>query len=119
MTLADNSADINAKVWDPLASPPDVGSVIMRAAITEYNGRLQMRVDKFRPAMDNDRVDLSNLVAAAPNRRRGHAQEIDDTVAAFQNPVLKTHGQALIQQVSDQLMYYPAARRMHHAGAAA
>lgn len=23
MTLADNSGDINAKVWDPLAAPPD------------------------------------------------------------------------------------------------
>jgi len=116
MTLADNSADINAKVWDPLATPPDAGSVIkVRAAITEYNGRLQMRVDKFRPTMDGDQVDLGDLVASAPEAPDAMRKEIDDTVAAFQNPVLKTLCQALIAQVSDQLMYYPAAQRMHHA----
>ena len=116
MTLADNSADINAKVWDPLATPPDAGSVIkVRAAITEYNGRLQMRVDKFRPTMDGDRVDVGDLVASAPEPPDAMRKEIDDTVAAFQNPVLKTLCQALIAQVSDQLMYYPAAQRMHHA----
>ena len=67
MTLADNSGDINAKVWDPLAAPPDQGSVIkVRGAVTEYNGRLQMRVDKFRPQAQGDQVELNELVAAAP-----------------------------------------------------
>lgn len=116
MTLADNSGDINAKVWDPLAAPPEQGSVIkVRAAVTEYNGRLQLRVDKFRPSHAQDGVDLSQLVAAAPEPPEDMRAEIDETVAGFANPVLKTLCAALIGNVSDQLMYYPAAQRMHHA----
>ncbi|MHC1786345.1 MAG: 3'-5' exoribonuclease YhaM family protein [Christensenellales bacterium] len=116
MTLADNSGDINAKVWDPLATPPEQGSVVKaRAAVTEYNGRLQLRVDKFRPSTAQDAIDLSDLVAAAPEPPEDMRGEIDRTIAAFLNPVLKTLCAALIEDVSEELMYYPAAQRMHHA----
>ena len=116
MTLADNSGDINAKVWDPLATPPEQGSVIkVRAAVTEYNGRLQMRVDKFRPSLPGDQVELNELVAAAPHAPEDMIAVIDRTIDAMQNPVLQTLCRGLVSQVREQLMYYPAAQRMHHA----
>lgn len=116
MTLADKSGDINAKVWDPLASAPDQGSVVkVRSVVTEYNGRLQLRVDKFRVTMPEDDVELSLLVAAAPESPQAMRQEIDETFAAFANPVLQTLCRAMISGVSEELMYYPAGQRMHHA----
>ena len=116
MTLADNSGDINAKVWDPLATPPDQGSVIkVRGAVTEYNGRLQMRVDKFRPAIPSDQAELNELVAAAPHPPVDMIAVIDSAISAMQNPVLQTLCRGLVSQVREQLMYYPAAQRMHHA----
>ncbi len=116
MTLADNSGDINAKVWDPMATPPEGGSVIkVRAAVTEYNGRLQLRVDKFRPVNTGDQVELGELVPAAPEPPEEMLREILDTVEAFENPVLKTLLSTLLDAVRDPLMYYPAAQRMHHA----
>ncbi len=116
MTLADNSGDINAKVWDPLAAPPDQGSVIkVRAAVTEYNGRLQMRVDKFRPALPADQVELNELVAAAPYPPEEMIAAVDGAIRAMRNPVLQTLCRGLIGQVREQVMYYPAAQRMHHA----
>ncbi len=116
MTLADKTGDINAKVWDPLAAPPEQGGVIrVRAAVTEYNGRLQLRIDKFRPAGPEDDVDLSSLVAAAPESPQAMRREIDDALAAITNPVLQTLCKAMISGVSEELMYYPAGQRMHHA----
>lgn len=116
MTLADKTGDINAKVWDPLASPPEQGGVIrIRGAVTEYNGRLQLRIDKFRPAAQDDDVDLSSLVPAAPESPQAMRREIDDALAAFTNPVLQTLCRAMINGVSEELMYYPAGQRMHHA----
>lgn len=116
MTLADKTGDINAKVWDPLASPPEQGGVIrIRGAVTEYNGRLQLRIDKFRPAAPEDDVDLSSLVAAAPESPQAMRREIYDALAAFTNPVLQTLCRAMINGVSEELMYYPAGQRMHHA----
>lgn len=116
MTLGDSSGDINAKVWDPLATPPETGGVIkVRGAVTEYNGRLQFRVDKFRPSAPEDGVQLSDLVTTASREPALMHKEILDTVDRMENPVLKTLCGALLDQVSEQLEYYPAAQRMHHA----
>lgn len=116
MTLSDNSGDINAKVWDPLAVAPQAGSVLkLRASVTEYNGRLQMRVDKLRPALPSDGYILSELVSSAPEEPGDMRKEIDIAVASMQNPVLKTICQGLVSKVGKELMYYPAAQRMHHA----
>ena len=39
MTLGDATGDLNAKVWDGKAEPPQTGSVIkVRATVQEYNG---------------------------------------------------------------------------------
>ncbi len=116
MTLSDNSGDINAKVWDPMATPPEVGSVIkVRATVTEYNRRLQLRVDKFRPVQQGDPVDLGQLVAVAPEKPEDMMREVRETVEGFQNPVIKAVVGTLIEDVAEQLLYYPAAQRMHHA----
>ena len=51
MTLTDASGEINAKMWDGNTLPPPSGSVIkVRSTIQEYNGRLQMRVERMRAA---------------------------------------------------------------------
>ena len=66
MTLCDRSGEVNAKVWDGLAAPPASGSVIkVRALMQEYNGRLQMRVEKMRAAKE-DEYDVKELVRCAP-----------------------------------------------------
>ena len=67
MTLCDRTGDINAKMWDGTVQPPKNGSIIkVRAVVTEYNGRLQLRVNKLREAEEADQVDMSRLVPCAP-----------------------------------------------------
>ncbi|MCL1855664.1 MAG: OB-fold nucleic acid binding domain-containing protein, partial [Clostridia bacterium] len=62
MTLADKTGEISAKVWDGNMPPPPVGTVIkVRGATLEYNGRLQLRVEKFRPVTPADEVDITAL----------------------------------------------------------
>ena len=67
MTLGDRTGEINAKMWDGLAEPPEVGSVLrLRGQIIEYNGRMQIRVERMRPAVGSDKVPMESLVACAP-----------------------------------------------------
>lgn len=67
MTLCDRTGDINAKMWDGTVQPPKNGSIIkVRAVVTEYNWRLQLRVNKLREAEEADQVDMSLLVPCAP-----------------------------------------------------
>ena len=49
MNLTDRTGEINCKVWDGNVPPPTPGSVIkVRGTTLEYNGRLQLRVERIR-----------------------------------------------------------------------
>ena len=69
MNLGDRTGEINAKIWfwDGTQAMPESGKPIqVRGLVQEYNGRLQMRVEQWRPAGPEDRVRPWELVPAAP-----------------------------------------------------
>lgn len=115
MTLCDRTGDINAKMWDGTVTPPQVGTVIkVRAQVTEYNSRLQLRVNKLRDA-DEGEFDMSFLIPCAPYPPRQMLKEITDTVDAMENATLQKLVRELLKMAGDELMYFPAAQRLHHA----
>lgn len=115
MTLCDRTGDMNAKMWDGTVTPPKVGGVVkVRALVTEYNGRLQLRVNKVREAEEGE-YDLSFLVPCAPYPAEDMLKEITDTVDAMRNTVLQKLVRGMLDLAGDKLIYYPAAQRLHHA----
>ena len=115
MTLCDRTGEINAKMWDGTVTPPKAGAVVkVRALVTEYNGRLQLRINKVREATE-DEYDLSFLVPCAPYPAEQMLAEITDTVSAMKNGVLRGIVGEMLRMAGDRLMYYPAAQRLHHA----
>lgn len=116
MTLGDATGDLNAKVWDGKAEPPQTGSVIkVRATVQEYNGRLQFRVEQMRKPQPEDDVDMSQLTLCAPEKPEVMLQQIESTVDAMETEDLKKILRELIGACREKLMYYPAAQRLHHA----
>lgn len=116
MTLADSSGDMNAKVWNTTQEAPASGTVVkVRGLITEFNGRLQFRIEKFRAAVPEDRVDLSLLVASAPDKPEDMLRTIDSVISAMKNDTLQKVVRYLVDGLRDRLYYYPAAQRLHHA----
>lgn len=116
ITFADDSQDINAKVWNSDETPPRPGAVLkIRATVTEYNNRLQMKIERMRETEEGDAVDLSELVSAAPRPSGEMFQEIMDVISGMQNPVLKAITGELIKKAEEKIQYYPAAQSMHHA----
>ena len=70
MTLADKSGSINAKMWDGTVQPPLAGSIVkVRATGNEFNGRMQLRVEKIRAAESRDQVDMSSPAPHATRRK--------------------------------------------------
>ena len=91
MNLVDRTGEINCKIWnwDPEAEAPVAGRPVkIRGTIQEYNGRLQLRVEKWRPATAEDPVDMNALVPCAPRNPREMAAEIDETVESFRSAVI-------------------------------
>lgn len=116
INLADNSQEMNAKVWNTNEAAPEAGTVLkVRALVTEYNGRLQLRIERMRASVPNDMVDLSQLVKAAPRPADEMFSEIMDVVNGMENPVLKALTAELLNRAAEKIQYYPAAQSMHHA----
>ena len=116
MTLADKSGSINAKMWDGTVQPPLAGSIVkVRATGNEFNGRMQLRVEKIRAAESRDQVDMSALIPCAPrdpNEMLGEVVRAADHIA---DSDLRRITCELLDRAGDKLLTFPAAKQMHHA----
>ncbi len=116
MTLADRSGSINAKMWDGTVQPPKAGSVVkIRAAGNEFNGRMQLRIERIREAEARDEVDMSALVPCAPEDPRTMRDEIVRAADHIADPDLRRITCRLLDRAGDRLLTFPAAKQMHHA----
>lgn len=116
MTLGDVSGEVNAKMWDGTAAAPGVGKVIrLRGMMLEYNGKPQLRVDKFRLALENDKFDMSMLMPCAPEPPQNMMDYILNRADAIVDKELKALVLLRLEQARDKIYYYPAAQKLHHA----
>ena len=116
INLTDRTGEINCKVWDGTAAPPAAGSVIkVRGQVQDYNGRKQLRIEKMRPATEADGVDLSRLVPCAPETPDSYRAQIEQTIDAFASEDLKKIVREMLRMAGDNLTWFPAAQRLHHA----
>ena len=116
MNLTDRTGEINCKVWDGNVAPPPAGTVIkVRGLVQEYNGRLQLRVERMRTPTPEDQVDLAMLVPCAPESPEKMRSEIDETIDRFKSEELRKIVREMLRLAGDKLAWFPAAQRLHHA----
>ncbi|MFR6026715.1 MAG: 3'-5' exoribonuclease YhaM family protein [Christensenellales bacterium] len=116
MTLADKSGSINAKMWDGTVQPPLAGSIVkVRATGNEFNGRMQLRVEKIRAAESRDAVDMSTLIPCAPRDLKEMLDEVVRAADHIADPDLRKITCELLDRAGDKLLTFPAAKQMHHA----
>lgn len=116
MTLADNSGSINAKMWDGTVQPPIAGSIVkVRATGNEFNGRMQLRVEKIRVAEKKDNVDMSTLIPCAPEKAEDMLAEIVRAADHIADDDLRRITCELLDRAGNALLTFPAAKQMHHA----
>ncbi len=117
MNLGDRTGEINAKIWNWEGTQvPESGKpILIRGLVQEYNGRMQMRIEKWRAAAPEDPVDISELVPAAPRSSREMMSEIRETLEGFANESLKRLTETMLETAGEKLEWFPAAQRMHHA----
>ena len=116
MTLCDTTGDINCKMWDGTVQPPRQGAIVkVRGTVQEYNGRLQLRVERLRSPAPEDDVDASQLMPCAPEKPDAMLAEIHRAIDRMQAKELQAILREMIRMCGDKLNYYPAAQRVHHA----
>ncbi len=116
LNLADKSGEINAKVWDGAATAPQTGTAIkIRGVVLEYNGRLQLRVDKMRPVEPQDDMDISLLTPCAPEPPEDMHRVLQGVIDSMGREPLRRLLTEALNMAGEELTFYPAAQRLHHA----
>ncbi len=123
LTLGDNTGEINAKKWDisdeertNLQQWITENIVIkIRALVTEWNGMKQLRIAKIRQTGPEDQILMSDYIKAAPEDPQEMYDYIYSRAESFRDRELSSLCTTILERRKEQLMYYPAAQRNHHA----
>jgi len=119
LVLADSSGEISAKYWDykeELQGRFDAGQLVkVKGTISVYNDAEQLRVERMRPVIDSDDVNIGDFVPSAEYTGEAMLAEIMVVVSAIKDKDLKHLTTAVIEEYKEKLLYWPAAFKLHHA----
>jgi len=124
LKLADASGDLKAFLWDVRAIEGDLEAIRadvflrVKGTVTSYNGRLQLKLDKARFAMDAEVGDLSAFFPVSARPVPEMLAELDGIIASVRDPWISQLLKALFVEDGDLRAAFalaPAAKSMHHA----
>ena len=118
MVLADKDDEIIAKLWgyDESVEKPEVNTLVkVRGTLQEYNGKDQLIVQRIRNVVEGDNVSVSDFVKSADITGEEMYGVIMSLVASFSDEELKRVVTAILEEHKEQLLFFPAAEKLHHA----
>ena len=119
LILSDSSGEINAKLWDykeEVHGKYDSGSFVkVRGTLSQYNGMDQFRIDRIREVSDEDGIDISQFVPSADYSGEAMLQKLYGYIETLNDPEIKALTKAIISDSEQQLLFWPAAYKLHHA----
>ena len=119
LVLTDSSGEIGAKLWDykeDVHGGIKLNSLIkIRGTVSMFNDALQLRIDRVRPALESDGVRMEDFVPSADYSGDAMYDYMIETVNRFENTQLKKLTLTVLEQNKQNLLYWPAAFKLHHA----
>ncbi len=119
MVLCDKNGEISGKLWDYSELVHGVfqaGDLVkIRGSVTQFNGNDQLRIDKIRLVNENDGVNVADFVPTAEYSGEMMYGQIMNIIAAVKDNDLKQLTYALVKDNEEQLLFWPAAFKLHHA----
>lgn len=91
------------------------GTVIkLRGAVSEYRGTLQLILSRLRPAQEDDRYDLGELVPVAPIDTDAGWRELLDMVEGLGDGDYRAVCRKVLERYGDRFRTIPGGKSMHH-----
>jgi 3'-5' exoribonuclease len=123
LKLSDASGDLKGFLWDlravegPLEPIQADAFLWVKGAVSSYNGRLQLRLDKVRFVPDAEVPDVSRFFPVSLRPVPEMLAELDGHVAAVADPWIRRLLTALFVEDAELRRAFataPAAKSMHH-----
>ena len=93
--------------------PEDI--VKVRGVVTIWKDSEQLKIERIRQATEADQVDMSRIVPCSPQDPHAAYELLWQETEAFRDQDLKRLVQYLMKEHKQQMLYYPAAVKLHHA----
>jgi len=118
-TIADKSGEMNAKLWDyseAVHGVYEAGNLVkLRGTVSEYRGVNQFRIDRIRLVLPEDGVDINDFVPSTGFNEADMWNELYNIANSFVDADLKAIVTTILKDKKEQMLYWPAAFKMHHA----
>ncbi len=118
-TLGDNTGEINGKLWRYSAAEHGeykLNDIVkIRGTISQYNGADQLRIERIRLAMESDNVRVEDFVRTASYSSEQMFSCLLSIADDFEDADLRTIVTAILSDNRNNLLYWPAAFKLHHA----
>ncbi|MDR0854430.1 MAG: HD domain-containing protein [Clostridiales Family XIII bacterium] len=122
IVLADKTGEIGGKKWDVAGPEADTlyrlkaGDIVkVRATVNEWNGSLQLKVQRIRAATDADKLEKADFIKAAPEKPEDMYDYILGVAKGLSDEDFKAVALKLLEDNKQRLLYWPAAKSNHHA----
>jgi 3'-5' exoribonuclease len=117
--LGDKTGEVNAKLWELSAEDEKTYAVNMLVKVKGtallWQNSLQLKIEKIRPATEEDNLNIDEFVISAPYKADDMHETILNYVYNMKNEDIKNIVLETLQDNEDKLMHYPAAKKNHHA----
>lgn len=119
LDFCDKTGTVNSKIWDATQETFDALEVnkiyYVKGRVDLWNGILQLTVDKYKLAEPEIQEKIELYVPSAPEKPEAMMEYIEQCVKQFENDDLKLLVQYFLESNREKLMYWPAAKSLHHA----
>ncbi len=119
MMLGDSEGEINAKLWryiPELHGEYNANELVkIRGLISPYNGTDQLKIERIRHITPEDNVDASDFVKTADYSGEEMYNELLSIAENFTDEELKSIVTEILKDNRFNLLYWPAAFKLHHA----
>jgi 3'-5' exoribonuclease len=118
-TLADKTGEIKGKLWEVSAEEEKRYSantlIKVRGTVLSWQNSLQLKIERIRPSTEEDKLDVSEFVPTAPFPAEEMYNFIKGFVDNMKNTDIQKIVSTMIEEKKEKIMYYPAAKKNHHA----
>ncbi len=118
-TISNSSGEMNAKLWDyseALYGEFESGMVVkVRGTVSKYNGVDQFRIERIRPSVADDNIDVNKFVPSSGNSGEDMYNALADIASEIKDSDIRSIVLAILKKKKEALLYWPAAFKMHHA----
>ena len=118
-TISNKTGEMNAKLWDyseAVHGAYEAGNLVkLRGTVSEYKGTNQFRIERIRPVLPADGVDINDFIPSTGFSEEDMWNELYKMANSFNDADLKAIVTTILTDKKEQMLYWPAAFKMHHA----